>query len=317
MATSLKLLRSCVWLLDTIRGAQGITLKKINELSSNNATINENHEPSIPARTFHRYCDNIADIFGVDIYCNRSDNTYYIANPEALEGSSFFNSIFKWLSISNQLLDHPELKNRIIYEKALKGEEYLSTIIKAFDKCTLLSITYQRFDKSAAKTYTVEPYLLKQWQRRLYLLVRYPDTGTMRTLALDRVKDMTLLDETFKWDPAIDVSHYFDEVIGTTYDEEYDCEDVTVKVFGNQRAYIEALPLHHSQQIVGNSHDGYTIYRFHLRPEFEFQRELLRMGPDAEVVSPEWLREEMKYLAQQTLERYATPPAADSESKNL
>ena len=32
-----------------------------------------------------------------------------------------------------------------------------------------------------------------------------------------------------------------------------------------------------------------------LRPTFDFQQELLSMGPDVEVLAPDWLRKEMKY----------------------
>ena len=90
MATSVRLIRRYVWLIDTIRRAGHITFEEINRKWMNERTLRLEHEDDLPERTFHRHRQAIADIFGIDILCNRyNGNTYYIENDEALNRPSF------------------------------------------------------------------------------------------------------------------------------------------------------------------------------------------------------------------------------------
>ena len=43
-------------------------------------------------RTFHEHRKGIKEMFGVDIDCDRKNNTYFIKNPEILD-----NRMAKWL----------------------------------------------------------------------------------------------------------------------------------------------------------------------------------------------------------------------------
>ena len=304
MATSVKLIRRYVWLVDVIRQAGRLTLEEINDCWLNNTKLNPDHERKIPERTFHRHRDAIDDLFGIDIECDRSDgNTYYISNMDALESSSFTAWLFNGLSIENQLADNEAVKERVVFEKTLGGIEYMSTIINAISNQQLLKVSYRRFNQGAEKEFEVAPYLLKQSRQRWYLLVKITDTGNLMTFALDRITRLEMLQRTFEWDQSFDASHYFDEVIGINVDDDYDCEEIMVRVYGHQRAYFESLPLHATQRLVSQNEE-YSDYIINVRPEYEFQREMLRLGPDAEILSPQWLRDEMAWLNEEALKRY-------------
>lgn len=304
MATSVKLIRRYVWLVDVIRQAGRLTLDEINDCWFGNTTLNPNRERKIPERTFHRHRDAIADLFGIDIECDRTDgNTYYISNLDALENSSFTAWLFNGLSIENQLADNEDVKERVVFEKTLGGIEYMSTIINAISNRQLLKIFYRRFNHGAENEFEVAPYLLKQSRQRWYLLVKITDTGNLMTFALDRITRLEMLQRTFEWDQSFDAPHFFDEVIGINVDDDYDREYIKVRIYGHQRAYFESLPLHATQRIVEQNKE-YTDYIINVRPEYEFQREMLRLGPDAEILSPQWLRDEMAWLNEEALKRY-------------
>lgn len=304
MATSVRLIRRYVWLVDVIRRAGRLTLEEINERWLDNTTLNPDHERKIPERTFHRHREAVADLFGIDIECDRSDgNTYYISNMDALEDSSFTAWLFNGLSIENQLADNEDVKERVVFEKTLGGIEYMSTIINAISNMQLLKVSYRRFNQSAKKEFEVAPYLLKQSRQRWYLLVKITDTGNLMTFALDRITRLEMLQRTFEWDQSFDAPHYFDEVIGINVDDDYDCEEIKVRVYGHQRAYFESLPLHGTQRLVVQNEE-YSDYIINVRPEYEFQHEMLRLGQDAEVLSPKWLRVEMAWLNEEALKRY-------------
>lgn len=304
MATSVRLIRRYVWLVDVIRRAGRLTLEEINERWLDNTTLNPDHESKIPERTFHRHRDAVADLFGIDIECDRSDgNTYYISNMDALEDSSFTAWLFNGLSIENQLVENEDVKERVVFEKTLGGTEYMSTIINAISNQQLLKFRYRRFNQGAEKEFEVAPYLLKQSRQRWYLLGKMTDTKNLMTFALDRIISLEMIQRTFEWDKDFDAPHYFDEVIGINVDDDYDSEEIKVRVYGHQRAYFESLPLHVTQRIVEQNKE-YTDYIINVRPEYEFQHEMLRLGPDAEVLSPKWLRDEMVWLNEEALRRY-------------
>lgn len=304
MATSVRLIRRYVWLVDVIRREGRLTLEEINKCWRLNSYINPEGERKIPERTFHRHREAIAELFGIDIECDRADgNTYFISNLDALEDSSFTAWLFNGLSIENQLVGNEVVKERVVFEKTLGGTEYMSVIINALSNLQILKITYRRFNQSVEKTFEVEPYLLKQSRQRWYLLGKLTESSILTTFALDRITSLEMMQRTFEWDTDIDAPHYFDEVIGINVDDDYDCEEIKVRIYGRQRAYFESLPLHASQRIVEENKE-YSDYIIKVRPEYEFQHEMLRLGSDAEVLSPQWLRDEMVWLHQEALKRY-------------
>lgn len=305
MATSVRLIRRYVWLIDTIRRAGNITLEEINQKWMENRTLRLEDEDDFPERTFHRHRQAIADIFGIDILCNRfNGNTYYIENDEALNEPSFTSWLFNGLAIDNQMMNNRAVSDRIVFEDSSGSNDYLSTVIEAITKNRYLTILYQRFNSEEQKSWKVMPILLKQSNQRWYLIAEIEGQSNFTVFALDRIESASLSDREFhyRWD-IDDIKKRFNEVIGVNIDDDFDCEKVVLRVYGKQRSYVDSLPIHSSQKIK-NVGRGFTDYEFTLRPEYEFQHEILRLGPDAEILSPQWLREEIKWLGAGILKRY-------------
>ena len=101
------------------------------------------------------------------------------------------------------------------------------------------------------------------------------------------------------WDPEA----YFDGFIGVIRNEEYDKEIVKIKVNADQANYLRDLKIHRSQQEeVCNSE--YSIFTYFLRPTLDFQQELLWNADNVEVLSPQWLRDEMADRIRKMLDLY-------------
>ena len=304
MATSVRLIRRYVWLIDTIRRAGHITYEEINREWMAERVLRLEHEEEFPERTFHRHRQAIADLFGIDILCNRYDgNRYYIDNDDALNRPSFTSWLFNGLSIDNLLMGNEDIAERIMFEDTPGGTEFLSTIIEAMAKGRVMTIVYRRFDHTESSEREVMPYGLKQSGRRWYLLAGMEGRGGLTVFALDRMESVSLTDKVFEPDSDLDVNAYFDEVVGVNVDDEYDCEKIMLRVYGRQRDYIESLPLHKSQRLMSRT-GAYSDYELTLRPEYEFRHAVLGLGPDAEILYPQWLREEIKWLAEETAKRY-------------
>ena len=304
MGTSINLLRRYVWLVETIRRSRSITLEEINEKWREERTLRLKDEDEIPPRTFFRHRNAIADLFGIDISCNRHDgNKYYIENEEALSEPTFTSWLFNWLNIDNQLSGNPEVAERILHEESPGGYSYLATIIEALVNKRNLSFTYKKYNNGGTSKPLVSPYGLKQSDRRWYLLSKREGCNNITVYALDRMSDIHITDNTFEFDEMLNIKSYFDEVIGINLDDELDVESVRIRVYGNQRPFFENLQLHKSQKVVEKTKD-YIEFEFNLRPEIQFQQSILKYAQDIEVISPRWLREEMIWRAEEMLKRY-------------
>ena len=304
MATSIRLIRRYVWLVDTIRRAGSITLQEINRKWANNTSLNIDNEDEIPERTFHRHRDAIAELFDIEIACNRYDgNKYYIENEEIFDKPSFSTWLFNGLSIDNQIVGNRKISERIEFEEVPGGHELLSPIIESLSNQKIISIVYKRFNASESKEWLVEPDLLKQSNRRWYLVGRINGGVDLTVFSLDRIQKLDITDQSYTPENLKDIKTRLNEVIGVNIDDDFDCEPVVLRVYGKQRAYIDTLPLHFSQR-VKETNKNYTDYELTVRPEYEFQRAILSLGPEAEILSPQWLREEIKWLAEEILKRY-------------
>lgn len=303
MAVSIRLIRRYVWLVDVIKRAGSITLEDINRKWAHNTSLNIDNDDEIPERTFHRHREAIAELFDIDIRCNRYDgNKYYIENPEHLDHPSFNSWLFKGLSIDNQMLGNREISERIVFEETPGGSDYLSPVIEALSNHNVISISYRRFD-DVTKEWLIEPALIKQSRRRWYLIGKIAGAERFTVFALDRITSLQITNLIFEPDDPEPVKNRFNEVVGVNLDDEFDCEKVVVRVYGKQRSYLETLPLHGSQRLLNHT-KGWSDYELTIRPEFEFRYELLRLGAHVEVISPQWLREEMKWLGEEIVRRY-------------
>ena len=148
------------------------------------------------------------------------------------------------------------------------------------------------------------PHSLHQFGKRWYLLATYDGHKKRRVYALNRIQECQLTEVEFKFDPTLNPKTYFDEVIGVNLDDDYDCVDVVFRIYDTLRSYVEEIPLHKTQKRICYTKE-YSDYRVRVRPEYEFIHEMLRLGRHAEVLSPDWVREEVRWQAEQIVKLYS------------
>ena len=90
--------RSYIWLLETLQSRGPLTLKELQGLWLRSSVNDEGKE--LATRTFHNHIQSIADIFGIEIACDRRDNTYYIDNGSEIGGSGVRNWMLEALSLN-------------------------------------------------------------------------------------------------------------------------------------------------------------------------------------------------------------------------
>ena len=284
------LLNKYVWLVETIYKAKKITFEEINEKWLDN-DMSENKP--LPIRTFHKWKDAIQEMFGLIIENEKGGHYYYyIQNADDLKDESSLRSwLFRTLSVSNMMLDSVCIKDKILLEEVHDGREYLPVILESLKKNIVLEMTYRSFWRDEANTFEIEPYCLKAFKQRWYLVGRSPYYDRIMIYALDRIHQLDLTDHSFEYPKDFKAENYFDDCFGIIADQNCDVETVKLKVSAGQANYLRSLTLHQTQKEIERT-DEYSIFTVKLRPTFDFQQEILSMGSDIEVLSPKWFRED-------------------------
>lgn len=173
----------------------------------------------------------------------------------------------------------------------VKGIEYLNPLFNAIVNKQCLRITYQPYGLEPY-TRTMHPYYIKQYNGRWFLLGLAWREGELNitNFALDRI--VSIEPSATAYIPnKIDFEDYFDDLIGVT---RLDCEPIKVLLaFSKTRfPYILSKPLHGSQKTIDREHRQVQI---EVKPSRELYQQLLSFGPDVEVLSPDFIRDEIMH----------------------
>ena len=296
-----KLLNKYVWLVETIYKAKRITFEEINKKWLEN-DMSEGVELAL--RTFHKWRIAAEEMFGLIIECERKGGYhYYIANTDEIKSGSLRSWLFNTMSVSNMLIDNQQLKDRIILEEVPSGGNTLSTILEAMKKNQVIRINYQSFWRTDKTSSNIEPYGVKLFKQRWYVLAWNLNVKKLIVYGIDRIIDIQITDKKFTMPNEFVVSEFFNNYYGIIANTETQVQKVLLKLSAGQANYLRTLPLHRSQQEIKRDTE-YSIFELHLCPEFDFQQEILSMGEEVEVLEPLWLRKEIAGKVKRTWNIY-------------
>ena len=295
------LLNKYVWLVETIYKAKKISFEEINRRWLDN-DLSEGKE--LPKRTFHKWRIQIEEMFGLIIENeNCGQYRFFIQNAEDLKNGSMRSWLFNTLTVSNLMMESASIKDKILFEEIPDGQQFLPVILEALKKNTVLEMTYQSFWRDEANTFTVEPYCLKAFKQRWYLLAHSPYLDKMMIYALDRVHELEPTALHFDYPEDFKAEEYFEDCFGIIADQSCKVETVKLKVAAGQANYLRTLTLHQTQKEIERN-DEYSIFTVRLRPTFDFRQEILTMGSDIEVLSPIWFRAELAEISEHMWNKY-------------
>ena len=299
------LITKYVWVIDTIYRKRKISFKELNEIWLDDE-ISRGEE--IPKRTFDNWRNVIFDLFGIRISNeNRGEYRYYIESEKDICNNGVRSWLYNTLSVGNILAKSQTLKDRILLEYVPSGQEYLQPIIEAMKENRVLNITYHSYWKDEENSFDVQPYCVKLFRQRWYMVARstdsyYYEKGPM-IYALDRIHDLYATEETFKMPKDWDAQEFFNGCFGIIADRRLDIQTIKLKANASQANYIRDLKMHESQEEIERN-DEYSIFTYQLRPSLDFIQELLWNGADMEVLEPLWLRKEIAGIVESMCNNY-------------
>lgn len=292
--------RQYIWLVNTIHRANKISLERIQKLWIDDDL---NDKRPLSRTTFHRLKIAIEDMFGIRIECD-NQHQYFISNPESLKDNSTQNWMLQTLTVSNFLVDSLSIKDQLVLEEIPGGTMYLQTIINAIKNSHTLCMTHQGFEEPEAKTALIEPYCLKVFRQRWYLLCKNRSKhNTLRIYALDRITELTETNDHFNLDPSFDAEFFFKNYFGVFIGEDEKPTRIVLRAYGKMIPLIRSLPKHQSQNEISTT-EQYSDFEYYLAPTFDFRQEILKEGHELEVIEPKSLRKTMHDELMKAIDRY-------------
>jgi len=311
-------LRRHIWILSELyQHPKGLTYKEFAERwerSSQNVL-----GTSLPKRTFADCLRAIEETFDIDISSDaRNGYRYRIVQRDWLENDRVKDWLLSAFAVNGLLQDSRGLRERVMFEEIPSGNDYLLEVLKAMRENRVLAVTYQDYFDKEPRDILLEPYCVRVFRQRWYVIgvmenepkgdepTELTNQGRIRRYALDRVMTLEQTDATFKMPQDFSVDDYFADAFGIIVEpEEYDVETIRMKVYdiNHRREYLRSLPLHHSQRETEQAAD-YSIFEVHLTPTYDFIQIVLAMGDEVEVLTPEYVRQEVKRRVQEMYQRY-------------
>ena len=285
------LFRRYIWLVDIVYRYERITFEEISE-RWRKSSLNEDEE-DLPLRTFHNHRVAIEQMFDIIIDCDkRGGYKYFIDNSDDLKKGGVRNWLLNSFAVNHLIHESHKLKHRILFEQIPSGQRYLTPIIEAMRDELTIEITYHSFWREVPNTFEIEPFCVKIFRQRWYVVARNPYYEAIRIYSLDRIQNLRITETPFKLPESFGAEAFFEHNFGIIVDETITPCTVQLKVFGQQRKYLQPLPLHRSQEETETT-DDYSVFSYFITPTFDFKQEILSHGEDIEVLSPEWFRDEM------------------------
>ena len=237
-------------------------------------------------RTFQRDLDDIRLLFDIDIQYDFSRKVYYInledqpeVNDRILEAFDLFNT----LNVSDRLSCY------IYFEKRRpQGTENLFGLLHAIKNRFRARFSYRKFWDDETTVRNSEPYALKEFKNRWYLIAKDLNDNTIKTFGLDRLSELQILKTVFTIPENFNVEEKFRFCFGIISPEDEKPDVIILSFDPVQGKYIKTLPLHASQEVIRDNDDELLI-KLKLFITHDLVMELLSFGNTVKVMEPERL----------------------------
>lgn len=263
-------------------------------------------------RTLQRDIPIIAAVYRVFIKCNRSTQEYYIID----EVEAFSQNLLEAFDVYHALQNYyGKLSESILFDKRIpQGTQYLSPLLDAIEKQKQIEIHYHKFwGSKEVQIRTIEPYLLKESQRRWYVLALDVDKKLLRVFGLDRIKSIEDRGIKRMYDPPKDIVHFFDDSFGVWVDSDRTKVEKVILSFKKQESYsfftpnpaeyLRAMPLHRSQVFIKDTPEE-IILSLKVKITPDFVKEILSYGAYVRVIEPQHLADRIKTEIKNALQLY-------------
>ena len=253
-------------------------------------------------RTLQRDIKEIRNIFGITIEYSKSVKGYFISGNETenlhsqrmMEAFDLFNS----LNLAQDLTPFVHLEKR-----RPQGTENLNGLIHATQNKWQIRFSYQKFWEEEISQRTADPYGLKEFKNRWYVMANDNKDGNIKSFALDRLTNLEITNSKFEFPTDYSIEENYRYCFGIIHPNDEVPQDIILSFDPTQGKYVKALPLHATQQILIDNDEELQI-KLKLCISHDLVMELLSFGDNMKVLQPKSLANEIKTVHQKAYKQY-------------
>lgn len=261
----------------------------------------EDYNFNVSKRTFQRDLEDIRSIYKIDILYDPSLRAYCIGSddhPEATERILEAFDTFNALNISDRLSDYIHFEKR-----RPQGTENLYGLLHAIKNKVQIRFTHRKYWGNEIPERLAEPYALKEFRNRWYVLANDLKDNKIKSFALDRLSELEITKKRFQSPKDFNVNEHFKYCFGIISPNSLQPQEIILSFKPFQGKYIKSLPFHESQEILKDNEDELLI-RLTLFVTHDFFMEILSYGENVKVIKPDNLISDLKTSYQNALNRY-------------
>lgn len=195
----------------------------------------------------------------------------------------------------------------------LEDSTRFGELFTAISQKQVIELHYHTFaDPDKERQVVLYPYLLREYNRRWYLVAAAEDTGRLLNFRLDQIDNFIALSSHRYIPYKGDLNERFDDIIGVSLYEDRPVQTILFWVSDYSKGYVETKPLHDSQRHYSRENEaelrkqypmfeGGAFFSINCIENYELIRELTSFGKDLIVLSPNDIQ---KKVADRVTEMY-------------
>lgn len=267
----------------------------------------ERHDLQVSERSPSRWLQALRDEFDLPVKFNQKQKVFEAhendrpANPPGLLKYTLDSIFLRETLLRNQKA--AEVIRPDNRAPALNHHQF-GQLVTACLEHRLVQVRHQKFDANEPKDYLLQPFFLKEYHYRWYLVAAdTADNHRIKAFGLERILELSLLDERFDASRRELAEDLFTGLMGITGSEN-PATEIVLRTNSMQKRFFETLPLHPRQQITQLADDVWEV-RFVGKPNLELTQQLVGQLEPIEVVSPAYYRQYMVDFLKRNLAVYA------------
>lgn len=208
----------------------------------------ERNDIAITLRTLQRDMADIRSNLDIEVIYDSKKNGYCIDETCSMD----MDKLLYFLGLaesSDVILSNIKDRQKLLKYLSIspnphaKGVENIGILLQAIQQNTVININHLSYQTGEQTAYTVEPYLLKEFEGMWYLFAYCEDMKAFRTFGLDRIRQIQITDRIFQRREELErTTEKFDKVYGLVYEPDNNpnapIEEVRLKVSAIMLPYI-------------------------------------------------------------------------------
>ncbi len=253
-------------------------------------------------RTLQRDLREIRSLFGIDIEHCKTNKGYFIVQDQTENMN--FQRMMEAFDIFNSLNIAQDLQPFIHLEKRKpQGTENLSELLHAIKSKFQIKFTYHKFWEEEPSQRFAQPYALKEFKNRWYVLAKDNKDSNIKSFALDRLTNLEITNLIYRYPTDYNIEEVYRYCFGIISPTDEEPQDIILSFEPVQGKYIKTLPLHHTQKVLVDNDEEMRI-KLKLCVTHDLLMELLSFGENMRVVEPKYLAQQIQDAHEKAFKQY-------------